>query len=91
MNIEELFKRSCYLSELLKREEVLRSRITPKDREFFDKTLQFMQRQRILTINENKVILKSAGEAITLMICSIAWPMIDTYYSVLIFSLTLIK
>jgi len=36
-------------------------------------------------------VFKSAGEAISLMICSVAWPMIDTYYAVLIFSMTLIR
>jgi glycerol-3-phosphate O-acyltransferase len=91
MDVEELFKRTCYLSELLKREEVLKERITTKNREFFDKTLDFMLKQRIITSSNNKVSLKSSGEAISLMICSVAWPMIDTYYSVLIFSLTLIK
>lgn len=32
MDIEELFKRTNYLSELLKREEVLHKRLTPNDR-----------------------------------------------------------
>ena len=32
MDLEELFRRSCYLSELLKREEVIEKRLIPKDR-----------------------------------------------------------
>lgn len=91
MNTDELFKRTCYLAELLKREEVLKERFTPDNREYFDKTLSFMQEQRLLTVNEGKVMLKSSGEALLLMIGSICWPMVDTYYSVLIFSLTLVK
>ena len=43
MNMEELFKRTCYLSELLKREEVLQNRISTKDRAFFDKTLDLIR------------------------------------------------
>jgi len=39
---EELFKRTCYLSELLKREEVLKERISPSNRELFEKLLKFM-------------------------------------------------
>jgi len=50
-----------------------------------------MHSQRLLTINENKVSLKSSGEALLLMIGSICWPMIDTYYVVSLFSLTLVK
>jgi len=45
----------------------------------------------MIKIVDGKVTLKSQGEALSLMICSIMWPMIDTYYSVLIFALTLVK
>lgn len=91
MPLEELFKRTCYLGELLKREEVIEKRLTHKNRKFFDETLQFMQSQRLLTIKDDKVMLKSSGEALLLMIGSICWPMIDTYYVVMLFSLTLVK
>ena len=50
-----------------------------------------MQKERMIKIENDKVVFRSAGEATSLMICSIAWPMIDTYYAVLVFSLTLIK
>jgi glycerol-3-phosphate O-acyltransferase len=42
MNLEELFKRTCYLAELLKREEVIEKRLKPVYRAFFDETLEFM-------------------------------------------------
>ena len=32
INLEELFQRTCYLANLIKREEVLEKRITPKTR-----------------------------------------------------------
>ena len=43
MPINELFKRSVYLSEVLKREEVLKDRITLKTRDYFDSLITFMQ------------------------------------------------
>lgn len=36
-------------------------------------------------------MFKSSGEALLLMMGSICWPMIDTYYAVLLFTLTLVK
>jgi len=44
MSLEELFKRSVYLSEVLKREEVLQKRITPETRDYFDELIAFMQK-----------------------------------------------
>lgn len=91
MDTAELFKRTNYLSELLIREEVLHKRLSPNDREYFDQTISFMQSQRLLTVKDGKVLLKSSGEALLLMIGSICWPMIDTYYITLLYSLTLVK
>lgn len=91
MDVEELFKRTCYLAEILKREEVLKEYLKPNNRQYFNNLISFMQSQRMLTLQNDKVILKSSGEAIVLMIGSICWPMIDTYYVVLLFSLTLVK
>lgn len=91
MSTDELFKRTNYLSELLKREEVLHKRLSHTDRPYFDQTLDFMQTQRLMTVQNGKVFLKSSGEALLLMIGSICWPMIDTYYITLLYSLTLVK
>jgi|688.fasta_scaffold282552_2 glycerol-3-phosphate O-acyltransferase len=90
---EDVFSRACYLSELLKREEVLKERIKPGNKQLFDKLISFMQEQRILAINpENKSIsLKGTGEATLLFIGSICWPMIDTYYVTLLFALSMVK
>lgn len=35
--------------------------------------------------------MKSTGEGLLLMMGSIVWPMIDTYYVVLLYTLTLVK
>lgn len=55
--------------------------------------MTFMQEQRLLTINPEtkKVNLKGTGEATLLFIGSIVWPMIDTYYVVLLFALSMVK
>jgi len=50
VNQDELFVRTCYLAELIKREEVLQKTITPKTRQVFDDTLNFMQSQRLLQL-----------------------------------------
>ena len=50
VNQDELFVRTCYLAELIKREEVLKETITPKTRQVFDDTLNFMQSQRLLQL-----------------------------------------
>ena len=34
---------------------------------------------------------KSSGEATMLLICSFVWPLIDTYYFVSVFALSLVK
>jgi len=90
---DAIFERACYLAELIKREEVLSERITPGNKALFDKLMTFMQEQRLLTINPEtkKVNLKSTGEATLLFIGSIVWPMIDSYYVVLLFALSMVK
>lgn len=44
VNVDELFLRTCYLANLLKREDALQDKITTKTREVFDEKLEFMQR-----------------------------------------------
>jgi len=36
VSVESLFFKTCYLSELLKREEVIKTRFTPSNRAYFD-------------------------------------------------------
>lgn len=50
-----------------------------------------MEGQRLVTVKEHKLTLKSTGEGLLLMMGSIVWPMIDTYYVVLLYVLTLVK
>ena len=91
VSVEELFKKTCYLSELLKREEVIKNRFTPANRAYFDQVIEFMETQRLVTTKDGNLTLKSTGEGLLLMMGSIVWPMIDTYYVVLLYTLTLVK
>ena len=55
-----------------------------------------METMRLLTLKTDeqgttRVVLHSSGEAQTLLIGSICWPMIDTYYVVLVFALSMAK
>lgn len=50
-----------------------------------------MESQRLITLKDGVLTLKSTGEGLLLMMGSIVWPMIDTYYVVLLYSLTLVK
>lgn len=50
-----------------------------------------MESQRLITLKDGVLTLKSTGEGLLLMMGSIVWPMIDTYYVVLLYTLTLVK
>uniref|UniRef100_A0A7S3MJR5 GPAT/DHAPAT C-terminal domain-containing protein n=1 Tax=Favella ehrenbergii TaxID=182087 RepID=A0A7S3MJR5_9SPIT len=94
--VDELFMRTCFLANLIKREEVLSKSISAKTRDVFDETLIFMQSQRLMLVKKDeagveRVYLKSSGEASMLLIGSICWPLIDTYYMTTLFSLSLVK
>jgi len=112
-SLDALFERACYLSELIKKEEVLEERITSDNRAYFNKLIQFMIEQRLLVIKpgqhgeiydlspglqgeekyhgQERVFPKSDGEASMLMLGSICWPMIDTYYIAVISALSMVK
>jgi len=47
--------------------------------------------QRLFIIRDGKLFPKSSGETGMLMIGSICWPMIDTYFVALITALTMVK
>ena len=96
VNVDELFQRTCYLATLLKREEVLQEFITTNTREVFDKKLEFMQTQRLMALTKDaeghmRAHPKSSGEATILLIGSILWPVVDTYYATAMYALSLVK
>ena len=91
MPLEDLFLKACWLAKLLKREEVLKERIEEGNRAYFDNLINFMQEERLLTVKDGIVLPKSSGEATMLLIGSICWPMIDSYYIVAVLALSLCK
>ena len=42
INMDQLFEKSCFISGLLKREEVIKERITKENRQIFDQIIAFM-------------------------------------------------
>ena len=52
IEINSLFERSCFLAGLIKREEVVRDRITKENRAFFDHVIQFMVDKRVLLFKD---------------------------------------
>ena len=91
---DDLFERSVYLSQLLKREEFVQHRITADNREFFDLILAFMIQSRYLMLKQEdstKVLLRTSGESQIIFIRSLIFPMIDSYYVTLVYILTFVK
>jgi len=94
VDLEQLFERACYLAELLKREEFVRTRISKANRKAFDDLLEFMFGTRTLMKKHgdaSKVLLRTSGESTIIFIRSLIFPMIDSYYVVLVYILTFIK
>lgn len=94
VDMELLFERSCYLSILLKREEFIKTYITKDNRPFFDELIQLMFSRRCLIQKQDdatKVLLRTSGESQIIFIRSLIFPMIDSYYVVLVYILTFIK
>lgn len=91
VDTELLFERSCYLSTLLRREEFIKVRISKDNRPFFDELLQLMYSRRCLIQKDDKVLLRTSGESQIIFIRSLIFPMVDSYYVVLVYILTFIK
>jgi len=91
---QELFKRCIYLSALLQREEFIKERITDKNPEFFEKLLTTMQKYRVLIDKKDdpsKILFRTSGESTIIFIQGLIFPMIDSYYVVLVYILTFVK
>lgn len=91
---EALFKQTCFISKLLFHEEFLQDRISPETRGFFDEMLSRMMRFRVLMTKKDdasKIVLRTSGESQILFIKSLIFPMIDSFYVVLVYILTFVK
>ena len=94
VDLDQLFQRACFLSDLLKNEEFTKKRINPQDREFFDYVINFMIQKRTLIAKQgesSKILNRTSGESQIIFILSLIFPMIDSYYVVLVYILTFVK
>ena len=91
IDINQLFESSCFISGLLKREEVVRDRITKDNRAYFDQVVMFMVENRVIIFKDGKVLLRTSGESQIVFIQSLIFPMLDSYYVTLIYTLTFTK
>ena len=80
------------MSELLKREEVLKERISTSNRSFFNSVVNYMVERRVLQRSaDGSVSLKSSMETLIVFEASIIWPLVDSYYITLLYTLSLLK
>jgi len=66
IDAERIFKRTCFLSNLLSKEEVVQHRIVKENRPFFDSVIQFMIQKRVLMLmkdDQTKLVLRTSGES----------------------------
>lgn len=92
VDVRDLRERTFFLANFLKREEVLKDKVE----DVFEQLLKFMESQKILQVKKNddndvQVVFKSSGEAASLLIGSFVWPFIDTYYTELVYALSMVK
>ena len=48
VDTEDLFAKACFMADLIKREEVLKEKITPDNRQYYEGIIQFMVDQRLI-------------------------------------------
>jgi 1-acyl-sn-glycerol-3-phosphate acyltransferase len=78
-----------FLSNLLESEFVLREDIT--NLEVINKTIEFIKKRGILAEENGKLKIRRSGELAISMMCSLIWPLIDTYWATLTFCSALRK
>ena len=77
------------MSNLLQKEEVQRFRITDKNRPYFDELIKVMLNRKIILFLNDKFVLKVGAETFILFVSSLIWPMIDSYYATLLFTVSM--
>ena len=78
-----VLEETMFLSNLLEAEFVLREKIS--NAETINNALECMKKREILEENNGKLKIKRNGELAITLLCSLAWPLIDTYWSTLTF------
>jgi hypothetical protein len=70
---------------------VVKDRITKDNRPFFNHVIEFMIDKRTILRKDGKVLLRTSGESAIIFVQSLIFPMIDSYYVTLIYTLTFTK
>jgi glycerol-3-phosphate O-acyltransferase len=97
VHIDALYERAVFLSNLLRREEVLKEQLWQAPRaEVFDKLVAQMLERKILARNANDksgqtVVFKSSNETFIVFAQSLVQPMVDSYFVALLYMMSLIK
>lgn len=81
--LKRLIEENTFLCNMLETEFVLRdSVISPGS---INRTLEFSKKRGIIEIVDEKVKIKRSGELAISFLCSLIWPLIDTYWATLTF------
>jgi len=92
VSYEELFKRTAWIAEKINEEIVLEQYITRKNEAEFKRALGLMKERKLVSERENGVfVLNEKNESGVLFSASIMWPIIDSFYIVLVYCLSLVK
>jgi len=87
---DALFAKSVFLSRLLQKEEVQENYITSTNKAFFNHLLELMISRRIVvTLPAGTIALRTGAETFVLFASSLIWPMIDSYYSTLLYTVSM--
>lgn len=81
--MNRLVEEVTFLSKLLETEFVLRVGVA--DSESIKKTLEFSKRRGIIEVDQDRVKIKRSGELAISFLCSLIWPLVDTYWATLTF------
>ena len=76
----------------MKREEVLKERISSQSRDLFDRIIeQLIVRGVLSRKNGQRLNFKSNAETLINFASSLVWPMVDSYYVTFMFTLSMMK
>lgn len=92
VDLQILKDKSYFLAKLLQKEEVLKERMDPQQNDYvFNKVINMMLEKKIIQKDNEKVFFKSTNETYILFVASLIWPMIDSYFATVMFTISLVK
>mmetsp|Transcript_32012 Transcript_32012/g.31710 ORF Transcript_32012/g.31710 Transcript_32012/m.31710 type:complete len:821 (-) Transcript_32012:23-2485(-) len=84
---ERVIVETLFLWNLIEREFV--SRFTASKEEAIENSLRMLKKRGVLEEIEDKIKIRQNGELMISFLCSMLWPVIDSYWVTLVFSLAL--